>query len=140
MEFYFATDPDLDLLAEWNHQLIRDEGHRNPMGAPELRERMRGWLAGEYCAVIFTLEGEPAAYALYRETASEIYLRQFFVRRDCRRRGLGREAWGILRGRVWPRDRRLTVEVLTANESGVAFWRSMGYRDYSLMLEILPES
>jgi GNAT superfamily N-acetyltransferase len=138
MEFYFTADSDLDLLAEWNYQLIRDEGHRNSMSIGELRERMKGWLAGEYRAVIFTLDKAPAAYALYRETGNEIYLRQFFVRRECRRRGIGREAVGILRGQVWPASKRLTVEVLTANQAGVAFWRSMGYRDYSLMLEIMP--
>ena len=40
MEYRFATDSDLDLLAEWNHQLIRDEGHRNPM-LKRLRLRTR---------------------------------------------------------------------------------------------------
>ena len=44
MDFYFAAVSDLDLLAEWNYQLIRDEGHRNPMSVTELRERMRGLL------------------------------------------------------------------------------------------------
>ena len=86
MEHRFAGESDLDLLAEWNHQLIRDEGHNNPMTVPELRERMRGWLETDYRAVLFSMEGEPLAYALYREGPEEIYLRQFFVRRDRRRR------------------------------------------------------
>lgn len=81
MQYRFVDDSDLDLLAEWNHQLIRDEGHRNTMTIPELRRRMMGWS---------------------------------------------------------PR-KRLTVEVLTANEPAVAFWRSVGYVDYSLTLEIMPE-
>jgi hypothetical protein len=46
-----ADDQDIDLLAEWNHQLIRDEGHRNSMTVPELKQRMEGWLTGEYKAV-----------------------------------------------------------------------------------------
>ena len=53
MKHRFVTDNDFDLYAEWNHQLIRDEGRRNPMTAPELRERMKKWLPGEYEAVIF---------------------------------------------------------------------------------------
>ena len=53
MQYRFAGDGDLDLLAEWNHQLIRDEGHRNTMTIPELRMRMMGWLSGEYKAVVF---------------------------------------------------------------------------------------
>jgi GNAT superfamily N-acetyltransferase len=109
------------------------------MTVPELRERMRGWLGGEYKAVIFGPEADPVAYALYRETATEVYLRQLFVRRDRRREGIGRAAMEVLRSQVWPRRKRLTVEVLTANLRAVAFWRSIGYKDYCLTLEIMPE-
>jgi predicted acetyltransferase len=42
----------------------------------------------------------------------------------------------LLKESIWPDNKRLTVEVLTANTPAVAFWRAMGYRDYSLMLEI----
>ncbi len=48
MTFRPATNDDCPLLAELNHQLIRDEGHRNRMTVAELEQRMRGWLAGEY--------------------------------------------------------------------------------------------
>jgi hypothetical protein len=41
---------------------------------------MRGWLSsGEYSAVIFAQEDTPVAYALYREDADEVYLRQSWV-------------------------------------------------------------
>ena len=36
VEFRIATDEDCRLLAELNHQLIRDEGHRNRMTVPKL--------------------------------------------------------------------------------------------------------
>jgi predicted acetyltransferase len=139
MEYRFAGESDLDLLAGWNHQLIRDEGHRNPMTVSELEQRMRGWLATEYRAVIFAGGGEPLAYALYRESPEEVYLRQFFVRRDRRRMGVGRQAMALLRREIWPPGKRLTVEVLCRNEAGLAFWRAVGYCDYSLALEIVPE-
>jgi GNAT superfamily N-acetyltransferase len=140
MEYRLATETDLDLLAEWNHQLIRDEGHRNSMTVPELRERMKRWLGGEYRGVIFGPEAEPVAYALYRENATEIYLRQLFVRRDRRGEGVGRGAMDVLRSQLWPRQKRLTVEVLTANVRAIGFWRSIGYKDYCLTLEIMPPS
>jgi len=129
---------DAVLLAELNHQLIRDEGHRNSMTVPELEQRLRGWLASEYVAMMFEEESEAVAYALYREQQEEIYLRQLFVVRQRRRRGIGRAAIEILRSRIWPANKRLTVEVLVQNSGAVAFWRSIGYRDYSLTLEILP--
>jgi hypothetical protein len=75
MEYRFATEADLDLLASWNHQLIQDEGHRNPMTPQELRERMKGWLKREYRAIIFSLESEAVAYALYKGNETEVYLR-----------------------------------------------------------------
>jgi GNAT superfamily N-acetyltransferase len=138
MDHRFAKDNDLDFLAEWNHLLIKDEGHRNSMTVPQLRERMRGFIAEEYKAVIFTNIGVAVAYALYKENEEEVYLRQLFVTRDKRRQGIGREAVGILRNGIWPRHKRLTVEALTDNTSAIAFWRSVGYKDYCLTLEIMP--
>ena len=136
MNHRLATDRDLDRLAQWNWELIQDEGHTNYMSLDELRQRMRGWLAAEYQAVIFSLDQEPVAYALYRESEDEVYLRQLFVTRGRRREGVGRKAVELLRTRIWPRDKRLTVEALTANRPAVAFWRSVGFQDYSLKLEI----
>src|ERR1700677_4760356 len=132
-----ATLDDCPLLAELNHQLIRDEGHRNPMTVAELEERMKDWLASEYAAVLFEKDGGTVAYALYREQPKEIYLRQLFVARDRRRQGLGRAAFEILRTKIWPGNKRLTVDVLVHNRGAVAFWRAMGCQDYSLKLEIL---
>jgi GNAT superfamily N-acetyltransferase len=139
MIFRPATLDDCPLLAGLNHQLIRDEGHRNQMTVPELEQRMRGWLSDEYQAVIFEDAGAVVAYGLYREQPDLIYLRQLFVVRHRRRQRLGRQAVEILRSRVWPKDRRLTVDVLVANQSGIAFWHSVGYTDYALSLEILPD-
>jgi ribosomal protein S18 acetylase RimI-like enzyme len=139
MTHRFATLKDAPLLAELNHQLIRDEGHRNRMTVPELEGRMRGWLASEYRAVLFEDFGEVAAYALYREEPQEIYLRQLFVVRHRRRQGIGRRAVSLLRSEIWPRHKRLTLDVLVSNIAGLAFWRAVGFRDYCLTLEIEPE-
>jgi len=138
MKFRSATRDDCSLLAELNHQLIRDEGHRNPMTVAQLEQRMRDWLAGEYHAILFEDYGEVVAYALFREQPDEIYLRQLFVVRNRRRRGIGRRAVEILRSEVWPKTKRLTVDVLVTNQDAVAFWRAIGYADYSLTLEIFP--
>ena len=110
------------------------------MTVPELEQRMRSWLSGEYRAVLFEDNGQVVAYALFREQPEEIYLRQLFVVRDRRSQGIGRAAVELLRTQVWPKTKRLTVEVLVANKRAVAFWRSIGYTDYCLTLEILPET
>lgn len=108
------------------------------MTVPQLEQRMRGWLADGYRAVIFEDGGAVVAYALFRDQPEEIYLRQLFVVRQCRRQGIGRRAVEVLRSKIWPKTTRLKVEVLVANQRAVNFWRSVGYTDYALSLEILP--
>jgi len=135
-----ATAADCPLLGELNYQLIQAEGHRNPMTPQELAERMHGWLHHEYAATLFAENEEIVAYALYRLQPSEIYMRQLFVVPQRRRQGLGRNAMKVLVEEVWPRGRRLTVDVLTKNTAALDFWRSIGYRDYCLTLEITPSA
>lgn len=138
IQFRRAGPEDCAMLAKLNHQLIRDEGHRNTMSVAELEQRMRTWLEAEYAAQIFEIGGEVVAYGLYRDRATDIYLRQLFVVRNKRRHGIGRQAFESLRTQVWPPGKRLTVEVLTQNAAAIAFWRAVGYKDYCLTLEILP--
>jgi predicted acetyltransferase len=131
---------DCALLAELNHQLIRDEGHRNKMTVPELEQRMHEWLQSEYTAILFEDGNETVAYALYREQPEEIYLRQLFVVRNRRRQSVGGQAIEILRQQIWPKNKRLTVDVLVKNATAGAFWRAVGYKDYCLTLEMLPDA
>jgi ribosomal protein S18 acetylase RimI-like enzyme len=141
MTFQNGMMKDCSLLAEMNRQLLQDESHRNRfMTLPQLEERMRSFLSEEYRAVIFEEDKAVVAYALYREEPDQIYLRQLFVSRDRRRRGFGRRAVEILRSEIWPKEKRLTVDVLLHNTSAIAFWRAVGYKDYLLGLEILPEN
>jgi GNAT superfamily N-acetyltransferase len=138
MEYRRATAADAPALAALNAQLIRDEGHRNRMTAAELGARMAGWLAGEYEAVLFEEAGGVAGYALFRRDPEFVYLRQFFVRPEARRRGVGRAALAWLREHAWA-GARVRIEVLVGNAAGVAFWRATGFRDYALTLEAEPE-
>lgn len=135
MDFRFAIIADAGLLASLNKQLIEDEGHRNPMSVEQLAERMADWLAGEYRAVLFEEAEETIGYALFRREAEQIYLRQFFIVREQRRKGWGRAAMQALRERVWADAGRLRVEVLTGNQRAIAFWRSLGFQDYCLTME-----
>ena len=133
----FAKEEDIRLVAELNHQLIADEGHRNPMSVDQLEQRMRSWIATEYQCALFLAETGIVAYALYREDESaRIHLRQFFVVRGLRRKGLGREAFRVFRSQIAPRDKRIILEVLSANTAGASFWRAVGFRDYAVTLEL----
>ena len=139
MNYRVASLKDCPALAEWNRELILDEGHGNPMTVAELEKRMRDWLTdGGYEGLIFEDGAEPVAYALFRDDESGVYLRQLFVVRHRRREGIGRRSVETLIAEVWPKDKRLTVSVLVSNEGAVAFWRAVGYRNYALTLERMP--
>lgn len=134
MELRRAADRDIPLLAELNRQLIEDEGHTNSMSVLELENRMRAWLVRPYTAVLFDEDGREVGYALYRTENAGIFLRQFFICRDERRRGRGRAAMELLFERVWPSGTMVNLEALCANRAGVAFWHAIGFEDYSLTL------
>jgi ribosomal protein S18 acetylase RimI-like enzyme len=137
MQWRFASDGDIPVVAELNHQLIADEGHRNPMGHEQLEQRMRSWLAREYRCALFLSQREVVAYVLFREDENaRTHLRQFFVVRGARRRGLGRRAFGLFRREIAPRNKRIVLEVLSANTAAASFWRAMGFRDYAITLEM----
>jgi putative acetyltransferase len=136
MHYRYATADDIASLARMNHALIRDEGHRNRMSVAELEARMAEWLGGEYRAVLIEDAGPPIGYALYRRDAEHVYLRQFFVAPESRRRGVGRAAIQWLRQHAWSGENRIRVEVLVGNSAGIAFWRAVGFEDYCLTLEL----
>jgi GNAT superfamily N-acetyltransferase len=140
MEWRLASAEDSRLLAELNHQLIADEGHRNPMNVSQLEQRMLAWLNHEYRAALFSLRSEIVSYALYRnDDSGRVHLRQFFVVRHLRRKGIGREALRVFRTEIIPPGLAIVLEVLIGNQSGRAFWNANGFREYAVTLECVPE-
>ncbi|MGY4827207.1 N-acetyltransferase family protein [Sphaerotilaceae bacterium SBD11-9] len=161
--YRLATVADAEVLGRLNHQLIKDEGHRNPMSEAELIERMRGWLSHDGYEALLAFDSprsrqaepapegarqlgsgpslscdgdKPVAYVLWRDQPDCVYLRQIYVQRDYRRQGMARHLMLSVFER-WP-DKRLVVDVLAGNARALAFWRRMGYQDYAVMLERLP--
>ena len=130
-----SSSAHIELLTRLNLQLIRDEGHRSPMTLTQLQVRMDLWLQGEYQAVLFEHDGETVGYALFRGDTEYIYLRQFFVTAQHRRKGLGRQAIKWLSTHRWKDAPGVRVEVLVGTEEAIAFWRAIGFVDYCLTLE-----
>ena len=129
-----ATLKDCDLLGTLNQQLIQDEGHRNPMTVNELAERMRAWFDSEYQGCIFLIESDVAGYTVFRSEPDFVYVRQFFVCPEFRRRGVGTNAFAWLAENVWGGS-RVRIDVLTDNARAIAFWTSLGFTNYCLTME-----
>lgn len=79
MNYRIAAVEDVPLLARMNRELVEDEGHRNRFHTNSwFEDRMRGFLNGDYRAVLFERDGRVVAYALYTEPmeqADTVYLR-----------------------------------------------------------------
>lgn len=108
-----------------------------------IESRLRRWLAEQYEGLVFELGPDAVGYALFRDTDPDlkepggIYLRQFFIVPERRRRGLGAAAFRLVLDHTVP-GRRLVLEALASNPGGIAFWRSLGLTVYSTTLELQP--
>jgi GNAT superfamily N-acetyltransferase len=129
-----AMHDDLDILASMNKQLIEDEKHDNKMNAAQLKERMRGFIDGNYNAYMFMNDGEAVGYALVDMSRDPLYIRQFFISREHRRRGFGRAALSKLLEMLG--TGRADIEVLWWNETGKSFWKSMGFNERSIYMRL----
>jgi ribosomal protein S18 acetylase RimI-like enzyme len=127
-----CTEEDLELLAELNKQLIEDELHDNTMNIEQLKVRMRQFIRTDYNAYLFEREDEMIGYALVDHTRKPLYVRQFFICRDQRRNRYGKLAFEMLLERLDTED--IDIEVMHGNETGYAFWKSLGFRERSIYM------
>ena len=127
MVIQMCTLSEAAKLAKMNKRLIEDEKSDNPMTVPELAARMTGFLNGEYTAYFFVEEKTVVGYALVDNSRSPLYLRQFYIEREYRRRHYGKEAFRLLLEHL--KTDALDVDVLPWNAPGLAFWRSLGFRE-----------
>jgi len=123
---------DIQLLAKLNQMLIEDERAETKLSLPQLESRMADFIKSEYKAFLIYENEEIIGYALCNMQKEPIYLRQFFVCRDKRRKGYGRQAFQTLLDHL--NTKEIDIDVYVWNESGIAFWESIGFekRYYSM--------
>jgi ribosomal protein S18 acetylase RimI-like enzyme len=106
-------------------------------------QRMRGWLASNWRAVVVEMDSEAVGYLLfqfrtdeYRPSDSTVYVRQFFIGRNYRSRGIGRQAFSMIRERFFPKVSSVVLEVLEANAQARRFWISLGFKPYCTTMKL----
>ena len=129
-----CTTDDLLRLAAMNKRLIEDEKSSNPMTLKELEDRMEGFITGEYNAFFFEEEGQIVGYALVRHTSEPLYLRQFYIEREQRRRHYGKQAFKLLMDHL--DTDVIDIDVLPWNESGFSFWKSLGFTETCISMRL----
>ena len=137
VELRAATSTDVPVLATMNRQLIREEGSRNPMTPAELAARMREFLRTGWSADLIMRGPDVVGYLLYQvrrdeyvPARTEVYVRQFFVQPEYRRRGIGSSAFEKAAQTRFPAGATLALEALQTNPEAQRFWESLGFRPY----------
>ena len=133
MQIQKCTLEDVPLLVQMNKQLIDDEKSTNPMTLAELKERMHGFLGTDYSAYFCIEESCVVGYALVKDTEKPLYLRQFFIEREFRRKYLGRQAFQLLMDYL--RADTINIDVLPWNEPGLRFWKSCGFAETCISMQ-----
>ena len=133
-----ANQEDVRELAILNKRLVEDQGSRNPFTQSEYESRFNDWLrSSEWNVDVFT---DPAAatlgYAVHRvqrdyyyPEEQVVYLRQFYIDRPIRRRGIGSVAYQLLAKERFG-GREVSIDVLATNPDGQAFWGHLGFEPY----------
>lgn len=134
MKITRADTSHAEELAELNKRLIEDERHPNTMNVPQLALRMREWLKGEYTCYLATEDGSMFAYCLFRDDGEYYYMRQLFVERAHRRKGLATQLLDWMYQNVWT-DKKVRLDVLSHNEEAIAFYKAQGFRIGCLRME-----
>ena len=125
IEIKECTLDDVSLLANMNQLLIIDEKAENTMDLPQLEGRMADFLMSEYSAFFFLSESAIIGYALCNMNKSPIYLRQFFIGREERRKGYGTQAFQCLL--AYLKANELDIDVYVWNRAGIHFWDTLGF-------------
>ena len=133
MQIQKCTLENVSLLAQMNNRLIEDEKSTNSMTVAELEERMHGFLSTDYSVYFFIEESCVVGYALVKDTEKPLYLRQFFIEREFRRKHLGRQAFQLLMDYL--RADTINIDVLPWNEPGLHFWKSCGFAETCISMQ-----
>lgn len=131
-----AAEFDADVISEMNFQLIQDEGSRNSMNLNQLRDRIQGWLRSCWSIDLLLVKEKVIGYAVYKiqsapfeDTKMEAYIRQFFINRNERGKGYGREGIERLKER-FGNVAAMLIDVLETNPEGRRFWEKVGFVPY----------
>ena len=64
-----------------------------------------------------------------------VYVRQFYIEREHRRRGLGRAAFHPLMQTRFPKGHAVTLDVVATNPAGQHFWLKLGFAPYFIAMK-----
>ena len=134
MKIEIGTIKDLSSLAILNKRLVEDEKYPNPMNIAELDQRMRNWIKSEYTVYTIKKDDDILGYCLYRDDEDFYYIRQLYIDRHCRRKGLATKLLDWMYSNIWI-DKKTRLDVLSDNYRAIGFYESYGFKARCINLE-----
>jgi ribosomal protein S18 acetylase RimI-like enzyme len=95
---------------------------------------MREWLQGEYSCYVVEEDEKTIAYCLYRDDGQFYYMRQLYVEREYRRKGIATAFLDWMYDHIWL-DKKVRLDMLSHNEGAIAFYKAYGFRVGCLRME-----
>ena len=136
MQLVRMKTDDISQIARWNIELHEDEAS-TAMLVDNAEARLRKWYTDDsFQALLISVEGRSVGYLLYqlrpptpdiRGSTESIYIRQFYINRDVRRIGYGKNAIDLFTQQVLNDDQSLHLDVKVTNPGGQKFWESLGF-------------
>ena len=93
----------------------------------QLSHRMQTWLENEYVCYLAKEQECIIGYCLFRDEGKHYYMRQLYVERKNRRKGIATRLLNWLYQNVWI-DKKVRLDVLAHNEDAVEFYKKYGFR------------
>lgn len=127
MELRRASVEDLEILTAMNLLLREDEKMDNNMTENEVRKRMRFFIKSKRYEVFLFQEREIIkGYIVIEIFRKPLYIRQFFVKREFRRQGIGTCVLDMIL--QYFNTKEIDVDVLVWNTNAIAFYEKYGFR------------
>jgi len=94
--------------------------------------------------VIILVKKEPVGYVIYEHRAVQpdsrdresVYIRQFFISREARRKGFGTTAFRLFLATTVPEGICVRLNVKASNPTGQRFWESLGFESENIEYEL----
>ena len=138
MELQKAVIEDCDELVEMNNQLVIDEQFDVILPEDKMIERMKDFIQGSvYDCYLMVHENSHCGYCLVDRTKTPLYLRHLFVKKEHRRKGLGKKTIQMLLEMC--KTDSLDIEVMAWNANAIKFYESIGFTPRFIGMRITKE-
>lgn len=132
MRVYKIKDMDIKFTADMTRQLFEDEPSIKCLTMEQYESRLQNYLRTGCEVFHFVEDTIVVGYALVNKARNPYYLIDFFICRDCRRKGNGTVAFNLLLNALNTKD--LDLDVFCWNDRGRAFWKSLGFNEVAIIM------